>query len=267
MLEPAGSPSETPDFGNRHRRFFDGVGCPLGRRVNKRKMDYSLHKLPHQRPRDGDSASEPSSVIASNRSTCASFLRQHDGSSLSKKRRLSVPATQRLGSLHPHVSQEQVSFPFGEPHRGSDERSGRWPIKAEATGDRVEIGPTGIREDSLAHPSSPGRLVCDFGEPTTSGVCGTEPRPVGNSHGRILSGLELLEDNLPPQSQILKALNHLDHFRGTAYLVAPCWPARIWFPLLEAKSKSSFPFEASLSQRVGEESVYDSSSLHRSLHV
>ena len=47
----------------------------------------------------------------------------------------------------------------------------------------------------------------------------------------------------PPQSLILLPLNQLDHFRGTAYLVAPLWPARIWFPLLE--TKSSFPLGAS----------------------
>ena len=38
-------------------------------------------------------------------------------------------------------------------------------------------------EDSLAHPSTPGRLVCDLGEPTASGLRGTEPRPASNSYG------------------------------------------------------------------------------------
>ena len=67
--------------------------------------------------------------------------------------------------------------------------------------------------------------------------------------------------------QDFEGLNRLEDFQGTAYLVAPRWPARIWFPLLEVKSMSSFPLDASLSQRVGEEIVFDSYSLHKSLHV
>ena len=71
----------------------------------------------------------------------------------------------------------------------------------------------------------------------------------------------------PPTSIMAKVLQKLEGFRGTAYLVAPRWPNRPWFPALQRLSKQCIPLGTTLIQQVGDKKFFDSSSLSPHLHV
>ena len=71
----------------------------------------------------------------------------------------------------------------------------------------------------------------------------------------------------PPTNLILKVLENLMHFEGTAIIVAPLWPRAPWFHLLSSITK---PFKIPnpvLSQIVQGVKSYDTSVLTKHLHA
>ena len=72
----------------------------------------------------------------------------------------------------------------------------------------------------------------------------------------------------PPFNLLMKVLNKLRSFKGTAALIAPYWPKSKWFPLvLELKLKVLELPSPSLSQLVQNETVYASSWITEKLRL
>ena len=72
----------------------------------------------------------------------------------------------------------------------------------------------------------------------------------------------------PPTSQILKVLDKLKDFKGTAYLVTPYWPNQVWFPHLLQVSRANQPIpHPILTQKVGGKNFCCKSKALLRLHV
>lgn len=70
----------------------------------------------------------------------------------------------------------------------------------------------------------------------------------------------------PPVRMLLRTLNILESYRGTAVLVTPLWPGQPWFPLAQARARDNFVLETPLlSQRVGGRTISSKSSVFRQL--
>ena len=86
-----------------------------------------------------------------------------------------------------------------------------------------------------------GSFICHPGEHEARKICVSSPGSIGSSLGYLHQGLLQVEEDLSCSTldHISRVLIKLGSFEVPAILMAPHWPAQLWFQLLSSRANSS----------------------------